>query len=196
MESVCGDCGERSADDGGGSTGKLLCHVFHGDGTGMEQIEVYIGNIGDGESGVVLFKDADGIVLGSEFAHAARAGWNNIYVGDAEGVNYILTLHVEDRDTYGEYSYQVYRFGEGRPENRSGENRFPEVEEIRQIAGSRFEFGENLRYDDEMFHAWADDLSFYLANSYLLLSSQDGEIRTEKVSEADRYNYETLRREP
>jgi hypothetical protein len=47
-----------------------------------------------------------------------------------------------------------------------------------------------------MFHAWADDLSFYLANSHLLLSSQDGEIRTEKVSEADRYNYETLRREP
>ncbi len=121
-----------------------------GDGAGMEQIEVYTGNIGDGESGVVLFKDADGTVLGSEFAHAARAGWNNIL----------------------------------------------EVEEIRQIAGSRFEFGENLRYADEMFHAWADDLSFYLANSHLLLSSQDGEIRTEKVSEADRYNYETLRREP
>lgn len=168
-----------------------------GDGAGMEQIEVYTGNIGDGENGVVLFKDADGAVLGAEFAHGARAGWNNIYVGDAEGVTYILTLHIEDRDTYGEYSYQVYRFGESRhSENSLKENRFFEAAEIRQIAGSRFWFREEVSYDDEMFRVWAEHLSYYLKNSHLLLSSQEGEIRTEKISEADRYNYETLRREP
>lgn len=166
-----------------------------GDGAGVEQIEVYTGNIGDGGSGVVLFKDADGAVLGSEFAHAARAGWNNIYIGDAEGVNYILTVHIEDRDTYGEYSYQVYRFGEGRFEESNGrDGRLAEAGEIRQIAGSRFEFGDSYRYDDEMFRAWADDLTYYLKNSHLVLSSQEGEIRTETVSEADKYNYETLRR--
>lgn len=167
-----------------------------GDGAGMEQIEVYTGNIGDGESGVVLFKNKNGEVLGSEFAHAARAGWNNIYIGDADGVNYILTVHIEDRDTYGEYSYQVYRLGEGRFEESSGrDDLFTETGEIRQIAGSRFEFGDSYRYDDEMFHAWADDLAYYLKNSHLVLSSQEGEIRTETVSEADKYNYGTLRRE-
>lgn len=167
-----------------------------GDGAGMEQIEVYTGNIGDGESGVVLFKNKNGEVLGSEFAHAARAGWNNIYVGDAEGVNYILTVHIEDRDIYGEYSYQVYRLGESRFEEGNGrDDLFTETGEIRQIAGSRFEFGDSYRYDDEMFRAWADDLTYYLKNSHLVLSSQEGEIRTETVSEADKYNYGTLRRE-
>ena len=152
-----------------------------GDGGGTERIEVYTGNIGDGASGVVLFKDAAGKELSAEFAHQARAGWNNVYIGEAEGTGYILTVHIEDRDTYGAYGYQVYRLGE--------------AGEIRQIAGSSFDFGENVSYDDELFRTWADHLSYYLANSHLVLSTQEGEIRTERVSEADRYNYETLKRE-
>ena len=147
-----------------------------------DKIEIYTGDIGDGASGVVLFRDAKGNLLGSEFAHISRAGWNNIYVGEAEGMGYILTVHIEDRDTYGNYGYQVYRFGENG--------------EIRQIAGSSFDFGGSYQYDDAMFRGWADNLSYYLENSHLVLSSQEGEIRTEKVSEADKYNYETLRREP
>lgn len=55
-----------------------------GDSAGTERIEVYTGNIGDGESGVVFFKDTDGNVLGTEFAHHARAGWNNVYIGEAD----------------------------------------------------------------------------------------------------------------
>lgn len=151
-----------------------------GDGAGTEQIEVYTGNIGDGDSGVVFFKGADGTVLGTEFAHSARAGWNNVYVGKAEGENYILTVHIEDREDYGTYSYQVYRLDE--------------AGQMRQLAGSRFDFGGAYRYDDERFHAWADNLTYYLENSHLVLSSQEGEIRTEHISEADKYNYETLRR--
>lgn len=151
-----------------------------GDGAGTEQIEVYTGNIGDGDSGVVFFKGADGTILGTEFAHASRAGWNNVYIGDAEGENYILTVHIEDRDDYGTYSYQVYRLDE--------------TGQMRQLAGSRFDFGGAYQYDDEMFHVWADNLTYYLENSHLVLSSQEGEIRTEKISEADKYNYETLRR--
>lgn len=153
-----------------------------GDTAGTERIEIYTGDIGDGASGVVLFKDGDGNLLGSEFAHISRAGWNNIYVGEADGTGYILTVHIEDRDIYGNYGYQVYRLGE--------------TGEIRQIAGSSFDFGDPYEYDDEMFRAWADNLSYYLENSHLVLSSQEGEIRTERVSEADKYNYETLRREP
>lgn len=35
-------------------------------------------------------------------------------------------------------------------------------------------------------------MTAWLENCHLILSTQDGELRTEKVSEADRYNYETL----
>ena len=35
-------------------------------------------------------------------------------------------------------------------------------------------------------------MEHYLQNSRLLVSTQDGEIRTKQVSDADRYNYQTL----
>ena len=150
------------------------------DSTGDETIEIYTGDTGDGESGIILFKDAAGNVLGTEDAHTARAGWNNVYIGKADGTGFILTVNIEDRDNYGEYRYQVLRFGA--------------AGEIKQIAGSAFTWGENYTYDDEMLRKWAGNLSYYLENSRLILSSQDGEIRTEGISEAERYNYETLRR--
>ncbi len=152
-----------------------------GDGDGVETIEVYTGDAGDGDSGIVLFKSADGEELYAETAHTARAGWNTIYLGNLDGTDFIMTLQMEDRDDYGGYSYQVFRLGEDG--------------QILQIAGSSFSFEGDLLYDDDIFREWADGMSAYLQESVLLLSSQDGELRTGQESEAEKYNYETLRRE-
>lgn len=151
------------------------------DAEGSEIIEVYTGNTGDGDSGIVLFKNAAGELLCTEGAHDSRAGWNNIYLGEKDGVPFIMNVYVEDRWDYGGYGYWVYRLDE-----KGG---------IRQIAGSRFDFelgSDLLHYDDELFKEWADGMTAWLENSRLILSSQDGEIRTEKVCDTDRYNYDTL----
>lgn len=148
---------------------------------GDELVEVYTGNIGDGDSGIVLFKNARGELLHSEDAHSSRADWNNIYIGEDQGISFIMTVHIEDRDTYGEYRYQVYRIG------------LHGV--IQQIAGTRFEWGDSQVYDDELFKEWVSGMEYYLKQSNLVLSSQEGEIRTENICEIDRYNYETLKRE-
>lgn len=151
------------------------------DAKGIEQIEVYTGNAGDGESGYVMVYAADGKTLfHNEFAHTARAGWKSIYLGNSDGQSWLMVLRIEDRDDYGEYNYQVFRLGE------SGE--------VQLLAGSSFAFGGDYIYDDELFWQWAQELEGYLENSTLLLSTQDGEVRTEHVPEADKYNYETLRR--
>lgn len=147
---------------------------------GEETIEIYTGNIGDGDSGIVLFKNSQGEVLGSETAHHARVGWNNIYLVEDNGKAYILTVYIEDRDDYGGYGYQVYEIG---PAGM-----------LMQRAGTIFEWG-GLVYDDSLFKEWVSGMEYYLRRSYLLLSSQEGEIRTEHISEADKYNYETLKRE-
>ncbi|MCM1049878.1 MAG: M56 family metallopeptidase [Clostridiales bacterium] len=150
-----------------------------GDGTGLEQIQVYTGNIGDGESGFVFFNNAQGRLLCSLFAHRARAGWNNIYLGERGGVEFIMTVHIENRDNFGNYSYHVFRLAED-----GG---------IKMIAGSSFDWDDDrIPYDDELFREWAEDMNGYLADSRLLLSTQEGELNTEHVSEADKYNYETL----
>lgn len=145
---------------------------------GKEIIETYIGNRGDGNSGWVLVKDVDGTILHTEFVHEARAGWNNIYLGENEEGSFLLTLHIEDRDTYGEYSYHVFRF------TSDGT--------IEQIAGSLFGFGDLFLYNDDLFREWIEELTPYLKNSYLLLTTQDGKIRSEHVSEAEQYDYEHL----
>ncbi len=156
-------------------------HADIGESEGTEIIQIYTGNIGDGDSGVILFWDEAGNLLYSDGAHAARAGWNNVYLGEAEGSGFLMRVHIEDRDTYGEYGYQVFRLG------HSGE--------ILQIAGSSFTFDNgNIPYHDKLFQEWAEGMSYYLEKSRLLLSTQEGEIRTDGGSEADKYNYETLRR--
>ncbi len=149
------------------------------DAEGIETIEVYTGNIGDGESGFVIFYDAEGNMLYTEFAHVARAGWNNVYIGETAEGCFIMTAVFEDRDNYGGFNYEVFRLSEDG--------------EIRQIAGSSFSWDEFHEYNEELFTLWAENLGYYMENSYLVLSSQDGEVRTEKVCEADKYNTEALR---
>ena len=140
---------------------------------------MYTGNIGDGDSGYVFVKNADGEILHSEFAHIARAGWNNVYLCSMEGNDYLLTLHIEDRGDFGIFNYEVFKVDENG--------------EIMQIAGSSFEWGDYNIYDDNLFKEWAGELEYYLENSRLILSSQEGEVHTEAKPE-EVYNYETLRR--
>lgn len=136
-----------------------------GEGAGVETAEIYTGNIGDGDSGIVLFKNEAGDVLYSEGAHTARAGWNNIYLGEQNGTPFLMRVHIEDRDTYGSYDYQVFRLGEHG--------------EILQIAGSSFSFDEDrIPYDEEIANEWMAQMNAYLDRSHLLLSTQDGEVRT------------------
>ena len=119
-------------------------------------MEIYTGNIGDGDSGIVLFLDEEGFFFYSLGAHTARAGWNNIYLGELDGADFILTLHIEDRDTYGRYDYIVFE---------------PIEHGIRQAAGSSFEWGSgNVVYNEEYFQEWAEQLNLYLENSHLLLT--------------------------
>ena len=137
-----------------------------GEGAGVETAEIYTGNIGDGDSGIVLFKNEAGDILYSEGAHTTRAGWNNIYLGEQDGTPFLMRVHIEDRDTYGSYDYQVFRLGEHG--------------EILQIAGSSLTFDDDrIPYDEEIAGEWMAQMNAYLDRSHLLLSTQEGEVRTE-----------------
>ena len=138
-------------------------------------IEIYTGNAGDGDSGYVLIKDADGRLIYDEFAHSCRAGWNTIYLCENK---YLMTIHLEDRYDYGNYNYNVFRL------DNDGN--------VIDIHSDSFEWTSSS-YDDEQFKQWADGLNNYLSKSYLLLSTQDDNLRTEQVCDKDLYCYETLK---
>lgn len=150
------------------------------DKPGLETAEIYAGDRHDGNGGgCVLFKDASGKLLWAEELGVARAGWGNIYFGELDGMGYILKLYIEDREDAGEYGYEVFRLA--REDGCAA-----------QIAGSTFEWGNGYVYDDGLLGEWVSGMERYLENSRLLLSTQDGEIRTERGSEANQYHYETL----
>lgn len=138
-------------------------------------IEVYTGNPGDGESGFVLVKDAEGKLIYDEWAHPCNAGQNIVYLCEN---NFLMTLYLEDRYDFGGYSYNVFRL------DTDGS--------VIDIASDSFDW-DRSSYDDDEFKEWADGLSKYLSQSYLLLSTEDNYVRTEQVCDKDLYCYETLK---
>ncbi len=159
-----------------------IYHVADASSTGEEKevLEVYTGNVGDGDSGYVLVNVPGNKPFSIE-AHTARAGWNNIYVTNIEGKDYILTLQIDYRDTYGAFTYNVYSF-----EEQTGE----ELAAI-QLSGSIFSYDKES-FSEEAFLLWADSMEQYLKNATLLLSTQEGEVRTEQVNEYEKYKKEAL----
>jgi len=137
-----------------------------------ETIEVHTGNIGDGDSGYVLVKDIQGNLLFHEFAHAARAGWNMVFFSED---NFLMNVHMEDRDTYGEYSYEVYRV--------------VGKDEIQILAKDSFSFDiEGQTLDEEKkqeLQEFMDTLHLYLEQSKLLLSTQENELKAIGLSEEE-----------
>lgn len=174
------DTGYEELQERLGMTGEELLEAYYtldstqqadiSESRGTETAEIYTGNTGDEDSGLVLLKNRDGELLYSMSAHTSRAGWNSIYLGTDGENDFITTIHAEDRDTYGEYRYQVFRLGA--------------YGQILQAAGSSFSWNleENSRPNEENLRQWTDGLRQYLENSRLLLSTQDGEIRTSGTS--------------
>lgn len=151
------------------------------DADGEERIEVRMEK--DQTEAAVLVYGAKGDLLYAETANTSRAGWNNIYLGRTETGDFLLTVHIEDREEFGIYTYEVFRLKE-----EGG---------IAQVAGSSFEWGGLYQYDGGRFRQWADGLERYLGSSFLLLSSQEAEFRTGEETEIgadlERYGYDALR---
>mgnify|MGYP003291737614 FL=1 len=140
---------------------------------GMDEIiEVYTGNGGDGESGYVFVKDIHGNILFHEYAHVARVAWNMIFFSED---NFLMNVHMEDRDTYGEYSYEVYRV--------------VGKDEIQILAKDSFSFDiEGQTLDEEKkqkLQEFMDTLHLYLEQSKLLLSTQECELKAIGLSEEE-----------
>lgn len=171
------------------------------DTEGVESVQVYYDGgedvLGNGAGdGIVLFFDRNNTLLHVEYANESRAGWNNVYIGEADGRGFIMTVGIEDRDDFGEYSYHVFRLGDPgyRAFRLEADGEADGQDRILNIAGSTFSWGGNVVYDDDLFREWVSGMEYYLENSVRVLSSQDGVLDVSQVSDADRYNYETLRR--
>lgn len=149
--------------------------------TTNELLEVYTGNIGDGDSGFVLFKSGEANDPYSIEAHVARAGWTSIYLIDTEVNDYLFELTMEIREGFGNLSYMLYHFGE-----QLG----PKIPVV--INDSVAYSYESDTFDEKAFEIWASGMENYLKDAQLLLSTQDGVLRTEPSNDLELYNAKTI----
>lgn len=144
-------------------------------------LEVYTGNAGDGDSGIVLIHSGDANEPYSIEAHTARAGWKSIYLIAEEDKDYLFELQLDIREGFGELRYQVYGFGE-----QVGPNLGVYTKE-----GMSFTYKQS-DFNEEEFYEWAESMEVFLENAELLLSTQDGELRVGSENDYERYHAETL----
>lgn len=149
---------------------------------GEENIEIWQGTLNGLAYGMVNFRDKNGDLLYSFDAGITGRCLRNIYVGrmDGAGDPFILELYLENRDTSGEYFYQVFSLGYGNGERN-------------QIAGSLIEWDQTgtLVYDADEMTIFFHELGHYLSDSHLLvgIDVDEEKIRTDAVCDEDRYTY-------
>lgn len=147
---------------------------------GEETISIFSGVADGGSHGDVFIRDADGNLLYHYAVNDSGGCWQNLYVGriDGGGDPYLLEVNLENRDTYGEYSFYVYSLG---VENGA----------YTQIAGSRIEWNKtgSLIYEPDEMLMFFHELGHYLYNSHLLVGMEDLKIRTDPVCDEDHYTY-------
>lgn len=147
---------------------------------GEETLEIYTGMADGGSHGEVFFRDAEGTLLYHYSVDDSGMCWRNIYVGriDGGGDPYLLELNLENRDTYGEYSFYVYSLGAVNGD-------------LTQIAGSKIEWEQagSLLYEPDEMMMFFHELGHYLYNSHLLVGMENLKIRTDPVCDVDHYTY-------
>lgn len=178
-----GFCGDATALDPDYYSSLELVRTEHMDlaaAPGEETVEIYTGAADGGSHGEVVFRDVSGNPLYYYAVDDSGRCWQNIYVGriDGGGDPYLLELNLENRDTYGEYSFYVYSLG-------------AEGGTLMQTAGSRIEWVQDgsLIYDPDEMLMFFHELGHYLYNSHLLVGMEDQKIRTDPVCDVDRYTY-------
>ncbi|MBQ7924677.1 MAG: hypothetical protein IJ335_00095 [Lachnospiraceae bacterium] len=153
-------------------------HADIADGDGVETIEVYRGVINEYEEvGLLVYKNAGGELLGTDGAYSYHHP-TTYYVNEASDGTYLLQIHIENRDTHGEYRFHVYRL--------SGEG------DIQNIAGSRFSWDSATIYDEEAFKEWLDLLNSYYEGSRFLMEVREDEIGVNEDAVSDRYTFDKL----
>ena len=155
-------------------------HIDIATAPGEETIAIYSGVADGGSHEDVFIRDMNGNLLYHYAVNDSGRCWQNLYAGrmDGAGDPYLLEVNLENRDTYGEYSFYVYSL-------------IAENGTFTQTAGSRIEWNKNssLIYDPEEMLKFFHELGHYLYNSHLLVGMEDLKIRTDPVCDEDHYTY-------
>lgn len=111
--------------------------------------------------------DSEDNVLLMEQAHTSHAGWNSIYLCKIDGLDYLLIFNPYSSTGLAEFIFTVYQL------NPTG------TLSILDSSYYCFNYGARTKenaFDKEEFIVFADKVNYYLDKSYLLISTENGEL--------------------
>lgn len=121
-----------------------------------------------GELATLEITASDGELLWLEQAHASHVGWNSVFLCSLNGKDYLLVFNPYQCTGLAEFTYELfYCTGPGT---------------IEIIDSGCFSFNYEINRDSEnafneaKFRPFADQVYTYLQNSYLLMSTENGEL--------------------
>ncbi len=109
---------------------------------------------------------ADNILL-MEQAHTSHVGWNSIYLCEIDGQDYLFLFNPYSSTGLAEFIFSVYRL------NPTG------TLSILDSGYYCFNYGARTKedaFDEDKFKSFADKVNYYLDKSYLLISTENGEL--------------------
>jgi hypothetical protein len=121
-----------------------------------------------GDLAKLEIKAADGTVMRSEYAHTSHAGWNSIYLCRQDNKDYLLYFNPYQCTGTADFVFVLYDLTERN------------TIEIVDSGSYSFSYGaaEGTAdgFHEEVFRSFADKVNSYLEDSYLLMSTEGGEL--------------------
>lgn len=112
---------------------------------------------------------SDGSLLWLEQAHTSHAGWNSVYLCRWNEKDYLLVFNPYQNTGYATFTYALFYFNS------------PNTIAIEDSGSCSFSYeadiGSKGAFDEEVFRLFADQVNLYLHNSYLLMSTENGELK-------------------
>lgn len=148
----------------------------------METIIVDTSRVAEEQTAVVSVVNESGEILWNNEAATAHAGWNSLYLTTMDGKDYILRYQPSMFQGTAAYEYNLFYL-----DNAGSELSYD---------SDRMEFSINpgkIDFEPEDLVSFADKVNGYFKNSYLLLSTENGEViystPQNKITGAENYSW-------
>ena len=153
-----------------GSSESLLLSEFHADllhNGSQNKLSIFEAETA-GELASLEMADANGNIMWLEQANSSHAGWNSVYLCNIKGEDYILVFNPYENCNIADFTYVLFYL--------NGTDTITMVDSGRYSFYYGAEKGADDAFKKESFLEFAEKVNIYLQNSYLLMSTENGNL--------------------
>jgi len=122
-----------------------------------------------GDLAMLEISDTEGNNLWTDYAHTSHVGWNSVYLCRMKDEDYLLVFNPYQCTGSANFTYELFYL--------TGLNTIEIVDSSFYSFNYGAKEGTENAFDEKTFRTFADKVTTYLQNSYLLMSTENGELK-------------------